>query len=130
MSKLFRLYGASRRDPVVEELLNRTDSLTVVARKWFNRIRACGDDVLELMHDRYATACVADVPFAYVAVFKAHANIGFFYGVHLSDPAGLLEGSGKNMRHVKVRVGQEPDDAALAELIDSAYRDVKLRLRQ
>jgi hypothetical protein len=144
MDAIFRLSDAGKRDPVIEEWLNRTDGLTAIARKWFSRMRACGDDVLELMHDGYPTVCVEDAPFAYVGVFKNHTNVGFFCGAHLADPARLLEGSGKNMRHVKLRHGREletaaladsarsdaaPKDAALERLIDCAYLDIKSRLR-
>ena len=129
MNDLFRLSGAGKLDPVIEEWLNKSDALTAVARTWFRRIRACGADVLELMHDGHPVACIEDVPFAYVDVFKSHTNIGFFYGAHLDDPAGLLEGSGKNMRHVKLKPGREPDTVALGNLIDAAYLDVKIRLR-
>ena len=124
-----RLSGAGKRDPTIQEWLNRSDPLTAVARTWFRRIRACGEDVLELMHDGCPVACVDDAPFAYVNVFKSHTNVGFFYGAHLDDPAGLLEGAGRNMRHVKLKPGREPDSDALAQLIDASYLDVKLRLR-
>ena len=70
-----------------------------------------------------------DAAFAYVDVFKSHTNIGFFYGAHLDDPAGMLEGTGKNMRHVKLKPGREPDTVALGKLIDASYLDVKIRLR-
>jgi len=40
-----------------------------------------------------------------------------------------LEGSGKNMRHVKLKPGSEPDPAALEGLIHAAYLDIKARLR-
>jgi hypothetical protein len=129
MNDLFRLSGAGKLDPVIEEWLNKSDALTAVARTWFRRIRACGADVLELMHDGHPVACIEDVPFAYVDVFKSHTNIGFFYGAHLDDPAGLLEGTGKNMRHVKLKPGREPDTVALGNLIDASYLDVKIRLR-
>lgn len=91
-------------------------------------MRACGDDVRELMHDGYPTACVEDAAFAYVGVFKAHVNVGFFHGAELDDPSGLLEGTGKRMRHVKCRPGAEINVAALQALIDAAYADIKLRL--
>ena len=68
------------------------------------------------------------LPFAYVGAFKAHVNVGFFCGAQLPDPAGLLEGSGKRMRHVKLTPDEEPDAAALGALIDAAYRDIKARL--
>jgi hypothetical protein len=129
MNDLFRLSGAGKLDPIIEEWLNKSDALTAVARTWFGKIRACGADVLELMHDGHPVACIEDVPFAYVDVFKSHTNIGFFYGAHLDDPDGLLEGTGKNMRHVKLKPGREPDAVALRNLIDASYLDVKIRLR-
>ena len=129
MNDLFRLSGAGKRDPVIEEWLNKTDALTAVARTWFRRMRACGEDVLELMHDGHPIACLEDAPFAYVNVFKSHTNVGFFYGAHLDDPAGVLEGTGKNMRHVKLQSGREPDSVALRNLIHASYLDVKIRLR-
>ena len=75
--------------------LSKSDQLTAVARTWFRRMRACGADVQELMHDGCPVVCVEDAPFAYVNVFKSHTNVGFFYGAYLHDPAGLLEGTGK-----------------------------------
>jgi hypothetical protein len=129
MNAMFRISGAGKRDPIIEEWLNKTDALTAVARTWFTRMRACGEDVLELMHDGHPVACVEDAPFAYVDVFKSHTNIGFFYGAHLDDPTGMLEGTGKNMRHVKLKPGREPDSVALTNLIHASYLDVKIRLR-
>ena len=83
------------------------EELGAIARRWFDVIRDCGDDVRELIHDDAPTACVADAAFAYVDAFTAHVNVGFFNGVALADPAGLLEGTGKFMRHVKLRAGAE-----------------------
>jgi hypothetical protein len=53
------------------------------------------------------TACSDDAAFGYVNAFKDHVNVGFFYGALLRDPAHLLEGTGKRMRHVKLRPGQD-----------------------
>jgi hypothetical protein len=91
-------------------------------------MRGSGTDVRELLHDGHPTACVREAPFGYVDAFSAHVNVGFFYGAALDDPAGLLEGAGKRMRHVKLRWGQRADEAALARLIAAAYRDIRLRL--
>jgi hypothetical protein len=121
--------GALERDPGVDAWLDaRAGVLGDVARFWFGRMRACGDDVRELVHDGCPVACVGDVPFGYVNVFKAHVNVGFFLGAELDDPAGLLEGHGRRMRHVKVRPGAEPDAVALEALIRVAYADVRSRL--
>jgi hypothetical protein len=98
------------------------------AQPWFDRMRGCGPDVRELLHDGHPTACVGDAAFGYVNAFSAHVNVGFFHGAMLDDPAGLLEGTGKRMRHVKLRWAQQVNAAALSELIAAAYRDIRLRL--
>jgi hypothetical protein len=64
-------------------------------------------------------------PFGYVNVFTSHVNVGFFRGAALPDPARLLEGNGKFMRHVKLRPGTATNAAALHTLIDTAYSDIK-----
>ena len=127
--ELFRLSGAVKRDPAVQHWLTSGPSeLRSIAQTWFARIRKCGDDVRELLHDGCPTACVEGAAFAYVNTFKSHVNVGFFCGAQLEDRAGLLEGSGKRMRHVKLTPQSEPDAAALSDLIDAAYRDIKARL--
>jgi hypothetical protein len=131
MGTLFRLSLGMRRDPAVEAWLSKqSGELGTIARTWFARLRACGFDVLEMMHDGCPVVCVKDVPFAYVNVFKAHANVGFFLGAELKDPARLLEGAGKRMRHVKLRPGAPIDSKALGALIQESYADVKARLRE
>lgn len=60
--------------------------------------------------------------------FKAHASVGFFHGAGLADPQGLLEGTGKRMRHVKLRPGADFDADALVNLIAAAYADMRQRL--
>ena len=99
--------------------------LRAIARHWFDVMRERGDDVRELLHDGHPTACVADAAFGYVNAFTAHVNVGFFLGARLADPAGLLEGTGKNMRHVKLRPGARINRKALAGLIQAAYSRVK-----
>jgi hypothetical protein len=73
-------------------------------------------------------ACLGDAPFGYVNVFTSHVNVGFFHGAALPDPARLLQGTGKSMRHVKLRPGTAPNAAALSRLIDTAYSDIKARV--
>jgi hypothetical protein len=129
MDQVFRFPNAVRRDPNVEDWFSRPDfELRRIARPWFEQMRACGDDVRELLHDGCPTACVGDAAFGYVNAFAAHANVGFYFGAALDDPAGLLEGGGKRMRHVKLRWVQTVDDAAVRDLIAAAYRDIRLRL--
>ena len=129
MNGMLRFSGAVKRDPAIDVWLNQqAPELGAIAQKWFVRMRGCGDAVRELMHDGHPTACVADAAFAYVNVFTDHVNVGFFFGAELEDPARLLEGRGKRMRHVKVRPGADLDVAALSALIDAAYADIRSRL--
>jgi hypothetical protein len=99
-----------------------------IARQWFEVMRGCGDEVRELLHDGCPVACLGNAPFGYVNVFTAHVNVGFFRGAALADPAGLLQGTGKFMRHVKLRPGTAANAAALSSLIDAAYSDIKERV--
>ena len=126
---IFRLSLGARRDPAVDcWFAGGPAELRSIAENWFVRMRQCGDDVRELVHDGCPVACVHDAPFGYVNAFTNHVNVGFFYGAVLEDPAGLLEGSGKRMRHVKLSPGRELNAAALGDLIDAAYVDIRARL--
>lgn len=130
MQELLRFAGAVARDPRIDDWLNSPPdaALRALASTWFRRIRECGDDVRELLHDGLATLCVDDAPFAYVGVFRAHVSVGFFRGSELPDPAGLLEGSGRHMRHTRLRPGQAIDETALAALVVAAHEDIRVRL--
>lgn len=128
MSQLFLFPSAVRRDPAIEVWMREhSGELGLMAQRWFEVMRACGDDVRELLHDGHPTACVVDAAFGYVNQFKAHVNVGFFRGAEIADPDGLLEGTGKFMRHVKLRPGQHINSTALTKLIETAYTDMKRR---
>ena len=121
-----RFDGALPRNPQVNSWFDeRADVLGLIARTWFQRMRDCGRDVVELVHDGCPVACVQDVPFAYVNAFTKHVNVGFFMGAFLPDPSALLQGTGKRMRHVKLFPGEEADAVDLAALINAAYRDAR-----
>ena len=129
VSRLMRFPSAVARDPAVDAWFDsRPPQLGAIAREWFLRLRDCGSDVRELLHDGHPTACVGDAAFAYTNAFTAHVNVGFFQGAALPDPAGLLQGDGKYMRHVKLRPGTAIDTASLKALITVAYLDTKTRL--
>jgi hypothetical protein len=129
MNALLRYDGAVRRDPKIEAWFSDIGNpLRMTTRKWFERMRERGPDVRELMHDGCPVACVGDAPFGYVNAFRAHANVGFYYGAMLADPAGLLQGGGKRMRHVKLLPGKELNFDALRDLIDASYADIRQRL--
>jgi len=129
MNQLFLFENSVKRDPAIEVWTKQhSGELGDIAQGWFEVIRQCGSDVRELMHDGYPTACVSTAAFAYVGVFNAHVNIGFFRGAELSDPSGLLQGTGKYMRHVKIPPGTKVNFQAMTELIEIAYSDMQRRL--
>jgi hypothetical protein len=129
MTRFLRFNGAIQHQPQIDRWFDaRRPELAVIAREWFSQMRNCGPDVTELLHDGHPTACVGDAAFGYVNVFTAHVNIGFFHGASLEDPSGILQGTGRFMRHVKARPGDLPDDASLKALIQAAYTDIKRRL--
>jgi len=123
---VLRFPGGVERDPAIEIWMEeQPEELAAIARRWFEVMRRCGPDVRELVHDDQPTACIGDAAFAYVDAFTVHVNVGFFRGAELPDPAGLLEGSGKYMRHVKLRPGRAIDEKALTALIERAYNDME-----
>ena len=129
MAELLRFNGAVEHDPAIDAWLRlRADKLGAIAHHWFDVMRQCGDEVRELMHDGCPVACLGDAPFAYVNVFTSHVNVGFFQGAALPDPARLLQGTGKCMRHVKLKPGVEIDAAYLTMLIHHAYADIKAQI--
>ena len=128
---IFRVSGTSRRDRAVDAWFDeQPEDLGTIARTWFDRMRACGTDVREALHDGCPVACIENAPFAYVDAFTAHVNVGFFQGAALHDPAGLLQGAGRFMRHVKLKPGARLDEASLEALIVAAHRDIRARLKQ
>jgi hypothetical protein len=130
MNQLMRFPSSVKRDPAIEVWMHEhSGDLAAIARRWFERMRACGDDVRELLHDGHPTACVGDAAFGYVNAFRAHVNVGFFRGAEIADAGGLLEGTGRFMRHVKLRPERDVDATALMRLIDTAYADMKRRLK-
>ena len=126
---LLRFNGGVERHPAIDAWMKeREGQLGAIARQWFEEMRKCGDEVRELVHDGCPVACLGDVPFGYVNVFTAHVNVGFFRGASLPDPARLLQGTGKFMRHVKLRPGTAINAEALSRLIEMAYADIKERV--
>jgi hypothetical protein len=117
MNRLLRFPSSVKRDPAIDAWMEEhSGELGAIARHWFDVMRERGDDVRELLHDGHPTACVADAAFGYVNAFTAHVNVGLFRGAELADPAQLLQGTGKYMRHVKLRREGDVDATALTKL--------------
>jgi hypothetical protein len=128
-SQILRFDGAVEHDPAIDAWFRaNSGELGDIAHQWWEQMRKSGDEVRELFHDGFPTACLGDAPFAYVGVFTSHVNVGFFHGASLPDPVQLLQGTGKFMRHVKLRPETPTNVTALMSLIDAAYSDIKARV--
>jgi hypothetical protein len=128
-TELLRFNGTVKRDPAIDAWMKEHEGeLGSIAHQWFEVMRSCGDEVREVLHDGCPTACLGDAAFGYVNVFTSHVNVGFFQGASLLDPAHLLQGAGKFMRHVKLRPDTPTDAASLTKLIETAYSDIKSRV--
>ncbi len=54
-------------------------------------------------------------PFCYIKAFSKYVNFGFWRGIDLDDPQGLLEGAGDKMRHVKL--------TSVKDIRENAFQD-------
>lgn len=130
MIPLFDLDASYQSDPGIERWWQaKPPGLSALARTWWDVMRQSGADVAETLHNGYPAACLGVYPFAYVDAFTAHVNVGFYYGAFLPDPQGILIGTGKRMRHVKLFPGKVHDAEALGALIRQAYLDLQQRLK-
>lgn len=128
MDPVFHFSAASVADSAVAHWFAAPDPLRALLLPWYAFARGCGKNTREVLHDGRPTICAGTAAFAYLDAYSAHCAIGLFFGAELPDPAGLLEGTGKRMRHVKLRLGRLPNEAALSTLIEAAYRDIMQRL--
>jgi hypothetical protein len=64
----------------------------------------------------------AQDPFCFYMVGKNHVTFGFHFGTSLEDPERLLEGTGKNIRHVKLRAVEDLEQKGLKKLVQAAAR--------
>jgi hypothetical protein len=51
--------------------------------------------------------------YAYILPHKSWVNLGFYQGAGLSDPKGLMEGTGKKLRHIKIRTIEDADKSGI-----------------
>jgi hypothetical protein len=64
----------------------------------------------------------SDGPFAYIKAFTESVNFGFWRGVDLRDPKGLLQGQGGKMRHVKIISLADIDERAFSDFVVQAIQ--------
>ena len=115
-------------DPFEEILARGAPPIQDLARRSRALIRSVYPTVVEVPWPRQGIAGYGVGPkkmseqFCYIAVFKNHLNLGFYYGAELPDPSGLLEGTGELLRHVKIRTPDQLADPTLRQLVEAASR--------
>jgi hypothetical protein len=75
MNQLLRFPSSVKRDPAIAVWMREhSGELGAIAQRWFEVMRACGDDVRELLHDGHPTACVGDAAFGCVNACQGFAG--------------------------------------------------------
>jgi hypothetical protein len=97
---------------------NPAQRSTLIALR--NVIRSVAPGVVEEI--KWSRPCYSNARgmFCYLQSTKACPTLGFQNGAVLSDPEGLLEGTGKDMRHVKFKKGRSPGHPAVLALLKQA----------
>ncbi|MFY9823660.1 MAG: DUF1801 domain-containing protein [Thermoanaerobaculia bacterium] len=94
-------------------------------------IASLHEDFVEVVWPKHRIASYGVGPkkmtehYAYIGVQGSHVNLGFYHGASLADPEGLLEGTGKELRHVKLRDVAAAQSGAVTALLREAIRERK-----
>ena len=111
-------------EPVEDFILKQTATVQPIVRALRDRIWREVPDLMEFIDGwgnlRFGHNAAMNGWLMYISAHKAHANLGFAKGSSLPDPDGIIEGTGKNLRHVKVRSVAEAENPALQRLIVAA----------
>ncbi len=108
----------AKADPAAQDL----------ARKLRKMIIAVMPEVVEVSWPKLRIASYGVGPkkntehFCYISAQKHDINLGFYYGAELPDPDELLQGTGKRLRHVKLREAADLKNPALKRLLKLATR--------
>jgi hypothetical protein len=107
---------------VVKAVQPRNSELQKIVRGVRELVREVVPEVTETVNPWGIPTFELNGPLCHVMVATKHIGFGFPRGTSLDDPKGLLEGTGKNQRHVKLRKLEDLRREGLRELVDSAAR--------
>jgi len=112
-------------DEVETFLADLPPEVETIARALRERIRALVPGAVEQRHGGwkiigYSVDGSMKSSICAIAPHSAHVNLQFFRGTELDDPDGLLEGTGKSGRHVKIRDAAAAETDAVGRLIERA----------
>ena len=123
-----RYSGAVRRDPAIDAYARSVDApLAVTISRLVSLVRSSVPGHDEVLFRGAPSFCIQGEPFCYLVGYPKHLKLGFCDGTALSDPAGLLRGKGKSMRHVRLAPGEPFPAAALVDLVGQSARRVRAR---
>ena len=117
-----------------DALADSSDQVQEIARRLRDLIVEVYPDVVEVPWPRQRIVGYGVGPkkmsehFCYIGAHREHANLGFYYGAELPDPEGLMAGTGKKLRHIKVRDAEGIGQSSLRRYIQLALDERKQAL--
>lgn len=122
-------------DPdVLSRMQTRDPALVALALRARAAILARVPEAWELVYDTYALSTAfaftgaLKTAFCHVPIYEGHVNLGFNRGAELDDPHGLLGGTGKLIRHLRLAPDTDLEDGPVAELLEAAVAHMRARL--
>jgi hypothetical protein len=97
-----------------------------IARALKSLIASIHGDFIEVVWSRQQIASYGIGPkkmsehYAYIAPQTNYVNLGFYHGIALKDPASLLEGAGKRLRHIKIKSISDGQKTEIVSLLEAA----------
>jgi hypothetical protein len=117
-----------RRDPAIDSYAaSKKGRLGDTIVRLVSLVRAAVPSHDELVVHGAPWFCIDGEPFCYLVGYTKHVNLGFCEGTRLEDPDGLLEGRGKQMRHVKLLPDKAIPVSALERLVAQSASRVRAR---
>ena len=116
-------------------LTSAGEPVQALARHMREIILALDPDVVEVPWPQQGIAGYGVGPkkmsehYCYIGLYQAHVNIGFYHGINLPDPRGLLKGSGKKLRHIKLHNQVDTELPGLRELLAAARAEREQALK-
>lgn len=116
------LEGKSAQEWIDAHLDRKPPELAEIAEKLRKLMKKTAAGTKESVNPWKIPTFESNGPMCYMSIGKNHLTFGFLRGTALPDPAGLLEGTGKSLRHVKVRTVEALKSPALKKLILAAAK--------
>lgn len=119
-----RVKATKPRDPAVEAYVKGQKGEVGETTRWLvDLVRETVPASTEAMYHGSPKFCLPDGTwFCYVATYTRHVNLGFVQGTTMDDPDGLLEGTGKRLRHVRLEGPRAVPKTKLVRLLKQAAK--------